>query len=238
MDKKVILLILLILLLIGCSIIMGIKHEDVKTAGETGLADEWNKDHTQDGNHDAEQHQFLNQVIENRTDMPAGPVEGQIIYRTDENELYTWDGTAWQAIYVDLNKCSLHRTTVQTLPTGAYTPIEWDAELYDLNNMHDNAVDPERITIKKTGYYLVEAQIYIIPNLPASLEILITKNGTAWGDREVQTTEPNQQVLNVKKVLYLLKDDWIAVVVFHNATAPSGIAGWRMTDWVTVTRLR
>lgn len=41
------------------------------------------------------QNQLLNNVIENRTDFPAGPVEGQAIYRTDLNVFYIWDGTAW-----------------------------------------------------------------------------------------------------------------------------------------------
>lgn len=74
---------------------MGIKHKAVKTHGEKGLHSEWNDDHKQDGDHDCEKHQHLNHVIENRTDWPAGPVEGQIIYRIDEDLCYIWNGTAW-----------------------------------------------------------------------------------------------------------------------------------------------
>lgn len=73
----------------------GIVHKATKVSGEKGLATEWNDDHKQTGNHDCEKHQHLNHVIENRNDFPAGPVEGQIIYRTDLNAIYVYDGTGW-----------------------------------------------------------------------------------------------------------------------------------------------
>lgn len=74
---------------------MGIKHEDVKASGDKGLASEWNKNHVVDDDIDMVQKQLLNNVIENRTDFPAGPVEGQAIYRTDENKFYIWNGATW-----------------------------------------------------------------------------------------------------------------------------------------------
>lgn len=79
----------------------GINHVNVKASGQKGYAAEWNKDHEQKGNHDCKKFQHLNHVIENRTDFPAGPVEGQIIYRTDENKLYIWDGAAWVNYAID-----------------------------------------------------------------------------------------------------------------------------------------
>lgn len=74
---------------------MAIKHADTKTPGAKGLSSEWNKDHVIDGNVDFDQNQPLSMAIENRTDFPAGPVEGQIIHRTDLHNLYVWDGTNW-----------------------------------------------------------------------------------------------------------------------------------------------
>lgn len=78
---------------------MGIKHKSIVTHGQKGLATEWNDDHEIDGDVECEHHQHVEHVIENRTNWPAGPVEGQIIYRTDLNQMYTWDGAAWQ-VYV------------------------------------------------------------------------------------------------------------------------------------------
>jgi len=74
---------------------MGIKHSDVKASGEKGFASEWNKNHVVDDDVDMVQNQLLNNVVENRTDMPAGPVEGQMIYRTDLNTLFIFNGASW-----------------------------------------------------------------------------------------------------------------------------------------------
>lgn len=76
----------------------GLNHERVVIHQDKGTADDWNADHKQKGNHDCEQHQFLNQVIENRADFPAGPVEGQVVYRTDQHTFYHWNGTIWVAL--------------------------------------------------------------------------------------------------------------------------------------------
>jgi len=74
---------------------MGIKHEDVMAHGQKGLYSEWNKDHIIDDDVECNQHQHKEHVIENRTDWPAGPVKGQIIYRTDVNHFYIWNGATW-----------------------------------------------------------------------------------------------------------------------------------------------
>lgn len=76
----------------------GINHEAVKAHGDKGLHSEWNADHVQTGNHDCQQYQHLNHVLENRTDFPAGPVEGQVIYRIDQHTFYHWNGTRWVSL--------------------------------------------------------------------------------------------------------------------------------------------
>lgn len=74
---------------------MGIKHSVTKVSGETGYATEWNADHVIDGDVECAQHEHKEHVIENRADWPAGPAEGQIIYRTDLKTSFVWNGTSW-----------------------------------------------------------------------------------------------------------------------------------------------
>ncbi len=74
---------------------VGINHKKVVTSQERGLAVDWNDDHEQTGDHDCEKHQHLNHVIENRTTWPAGPVEGQVVYRSDQHSFNVWNGTRW-----------------------------------------------------------------------------------------------------------------------------------------------
>lgn len=90
MKAKVLIIILLLLL-----IMTGIVHERVVASRDKGLATDWNADHEITGNVDQDQNQFLNAVIEQRTDWPAGPIEGQKVWRSDLNNLYIFDGSNW-----------------------------------------------------------------------------------------------------------------------------------------------
>lgn len=76
---------------------MGMKHADVKATGEKGLASEWNKNHVVDGDIPMNQNSLTENVIENLGAFPGGPAEGQIVYRTDLNTTFIWNGTAWVA---------------------------------------------------------------------------------------------------------------------------------------------
>lgn len=74
---------------------MGIKHKAVKAHGDKGLHSEWNDDHKIDGDVNFEKHESKNFVIDKGASFPAGPVAGQLFYRTDLNSIYFFDGIHW-----------------------------------------------------------------------------------------------------------------------------------------------
>lgn len=74
---------------------MGIKHAKVVTTGTKGEAEDWNDDHVIDDDVDFDKNQATNLVIENVAAFPGGPVLGQIVYRTDSKQFFTWNGTDW-----------------------------------------------------------------------------------------------------------------------------------------------
>lgn len=47
----------------------------------------------------------------------------------------------------------------QTIANNTATALTFDSEVIDTNTMHDNSTNNSRITIKKTGYYLINAAI-------------------------------------------------------------------------------
>lgn len=97
---------------------MAIKHAATKSTGDTGLATEWNADHVFTSDYDCEQYEALNFVVENRGDYPAGPVTGQIIYRSDYNNFFGWTGTVWQSL------TPVATIVVAADGTGHYTDIQ------------------------------------------------------------------------------------------------------------------
>lgn len=57
--------------------------------------------------------------------------------------------------------CRLTRTTNYSIPHATTETIPFNSEVFDNNGMHDNAVDPERITFNEPGYYYVGANFEI-----------------------------------------------------------------------------
>lgn len=94
--KAKILIIILLVILIGGLILMGIFHDRVVASRDKGMAEDWNADHKIQGNVDFRYYTAENMRLENRTDWPAGSVEGQIIWRSDLDAFYIFDGTDWQ----------------------------------------------------------------------------------------------------------------------------------------------
>ena len=110
----------------------GIVHVAVKSSGDKGLASEWNADHEITGDIDQDQNSFLNAVIENGVAFPAGPIAGQIIYRSDLFSLYQWNGTAWMKIL------TTGGTSYWTVPGLAF--VTFEPLVDDIINDADNGV--------------------------------------------------------------------------------------------------
>jgi hypothetical protein len=57
-----------------------------------------------------------------------------------------------------LKQCVVQRSGSQTITTGTPTKIQWNAEVVDVDNWHDNVTDNTRITVPETGLYIIQAQ--------------------------------------------------------------------------------
>jgi len=60
--------------------------------------------------------------------------------------------------------CRAYRTTNQTLTTGTDTPISFDGERFDTDNIHDPATNPTRLTCKTAGRYIITGHVAFTPN--------------------------------------------------------------------------
>lgn len=93
MKAKVLIIIFLLIF-----IMVGVVHERVVGHGDKGSYQDWNANHIITGDTDMNQYSWKNQVIENRTDYPAGPAPGQIIFRSDFPNVLAWTGTMWASL--------------------------------------------------------------------------------------------------------------------------------------------
>jgi hypothetical protein len=96
-------------------------------------------------------------------------------WETDASDPKTLDV---QAIAGTPRLAKVYTNAAFALPSGANTVVDFVAETYDTDTIHDNAVNPSRLTVGKTGYYRVRAEIGITSGANAALANLdLLKNG-------------------------------------------------------------
>ncbi|GAH76850.1 unnamed protein product [marine sediment metagenome] len=78
----------------------------------------------------------------------------------------------------DINKCSVYRYENVAIPNNDWTAILWTSELFDLNTMHSQISNTERIEIKKSGYYLIKAEVAWGSNATGTRGLLIANSVT------------------------------------------------------------
>ena len=221
---------------------MGIKHEDTKTAGETGHADEWNKDHIIDGDVECAKHEHHDHVIENRTDMPAGPVAGQIIYRTDTKTLYIWDGTTWKSYPPTLISCRCYRNANQSILDDTATDMIWTSEDWDNGSTHDPAVNPERIYFPEAGIYLVQVSIrWFINNIGRRTLSINAYGNTDGGAFSVEWPRNIDLYGWIHRAATTIKSngntDYVKISVRQTSGAPLNISSSKWGTWICVTKV-
>lgn len=64
----------------------------------------------------------------------ANPAVGQLAHVLDASDggLYRWNGTAWKRIGGAMIGAKVMRNAAQSLPNGAFTPIQFDTEVFDV----------------------------------------------------------------------------------------------------------
>lgn len=75
--------------------------------------------------------------------------------------------------------CFVNGTGAQSLNSGAFTTINWDASLFDPGGLHSNVVNNSRITVQVPGNYLAIAVLNFAANALGNRGIKVAKNGGA-----------------------------------------------------------
>lgn len=86
------------------------------------------------------------------------PPVGLTMWVKDEKILVRWDGTSWKTLVGDAS-ISLRRITsdINLANAASWTSIQWNSEDQKHDGVfgHDTAVNPDQITLKEAGTYMV-----------------------------------------------------------------------------------
>lgn len=125
--------------------------------------------------------------------------------------------------------CSVYRTTDQTLANNTTTIINWDAEFYDTDTMHDNSTNSSRITIPsgQGGKYLLTAIAFWSNNATGARQFAFYKNGVSLGWTEISpsSTSASYTAGSGSLVLDLAAADYVEVAGVQNSGGNLGFLG-------------
>ena len=139
-----------------------------------------------------------------------------------------WDGTAWVPVPANppapQPRVELDYTnaTPLPLPNATHVIIPWDTEMSDIYGMHDNAVNPTRVTIPSglDGVWLVTASLWYASNATNARYTRILKNGIAiWEEIRAGTAGGVATIVTMSVPLVLVAGDYIEFSAYQNSTS-------------------
>lgn len=115
----------------------------------------------------------------------------------------------------------VYRTAVQSIPDDTLTFVEFDAERYDTEAIHDNTTNPARLTCKVAGVYVITASIGFAANAVGTRFAEIHHSGEGayiCSLRIPAYTEAGHYThLCISTVHYLAVDDYVRVAVIQDS---------------------
>lgn len=120
--------------------------------------------------------------------------------------------------------CKLYRTAAQTIPDATTTTLIFDDEIYDTDEMHSTITNPERITIKTAGIYLITLFGYFVSNAVGSRRAYIYSNGFIIHQYR-KTADLNERTfINLAVLDQLAVNAYLTARVYQDSGAPLDVA--------------
>lgn len=111
---------------------------------------------------------------------PSTPAAQSIkVFPTTSEHLYALrsDGVTYPLGPSAFWICKVYKTGTQSLTSGTAASINFDLEAFDGFTMHDNVTNNTRITVPRSGYYEVCAEISFAANATGQRGYVVLQNG-------------------------------------------------------------
>lgn len=115
--------------------------------------------------------------------------------------------------------CVITGSSVQTVPNVTYTELSWGTEISDTSRLHNPASNPEKIYIKKSGWYTISAKILFNTSAAGVRIIRLRKNGAVL-DRSTMTATPvtgTSSSVATTVPVSLAAGDYVSVEAYQNS---------------------
>jgi hypothetical protein len=114
--------------------------------------------------------------------------------------------------------CRVYHSTNQSIPTATFTPLAFDSERFDTDNIHDNATNNTRLTCKTAGKYLIIANVRWGLNANNQRDLRLRLNGTTYiADALLKVSAAEPILLNVSTIYDLAVNDYVEAVAYQDS---------------------
>ena len=136
------------------------------------------------------------------------------------------------------SRCNAYISSNQSIPTGVFTKIQFDTEMFDGDNEFDSTVN-FRFTATNAGYYSVAALVYfqgMDVNSPFQMGVVLngsTYISAPYNDINVISTLSPA----APKIIYLAANDYLEVEAYHSSVGNKNILAGRAQTYFSIHRL-
>jgi hypothetical protein len=121
------------------------------------------------------------------------------------------------------------QTTAQSIPSGAFTPINWDAEDVDSYGGHSNTTAPAKYVAQVAGWYFVSGRVTWSGNATGTRSVQATVNGN--GIRNSENDPPGGNVVTnilAPDLIYLSVGDYVQLsgIQTSGGSLSTNATGW------------
>lgn len=114
--------------------------------------------------------------------------------------------------------CRLVEPTSQSIAHNTITVIAFTNETFDATDMHNNIVNPERITATTAGKYLIVGQVSFPAIATGRRQMFLRKGGIATGAyTEPTPSASNDSTEQVADTVELAVNDYVDLCVFQTS---------------------
>lgn len=136
-------------------------------------------------------------------------------------------------------RADVFRNTAQSVPNATFTDVIWNQEAADPHAWHDNATNPERVTVDATGIYDVHLSVHWASNASGNRQLLLRVNGSTVRKSVVNPTTggfPTGQELSAH--LSLATGDYLTAMAYQDSGGALDIDAANQPVRLTVMKVR
>lgn len=130
----------------------------------------------------------------------------------------------------------VYNVTNQSIPNGAYTPINFDGEQFDSADQHDSIINNTRLVCREAGKYLITVQVNFASNTTGirGVQVKVTTPtlGTVIDGRDFRNAVNGfDTVMSYSFVRTLAVNDYIEMEVYQSSGAALDVRGASATQF-------